>query len=217
MREHDHEPVRGLPERLPAGEALLWQGAPRWSAIAVRVFHVRKLALYFGVLILWRVSAGMVDGQATGALLSSALWLGGVAVAAIGVLTLLAIMTARATIYTITDKRVVMRFGIALTMALNLPLRKIDAAALKLHRDGTGELALTLANGDRIAYLHLWPHARPWRIAHPQPMLRGLDEPERVAAILTRALAATGGVTTTETRVASAPVVIHGELAPAAN
>ncbi|HBB55427.1 MAG TPA: phosphopantetheine adenylyltransferase, partial [Hyphomonadaceae bacterium] len=27
-KEFDFEPVRGLPEALPAGEAILWQGAP---------------------------------------------------------------------------------------------------------------------------------------------------------------------------------------------
>jgi hypothetical protein len=28
----------------------------------------------------------------------------------------------------------------------------------------------------RIAYLHLWPHARPWKLAAPQPMLRCLPD-----------------------------------------
>ena len=35
MSEHhddfDFEPVRGLPQVLPEGERLLWQGAPRWQ------------------------------------------------------------------------------------------------------------------------------------------------------------------------------------------
>ena len=36
MSEFDTEPVPGLPEQLPEGERLRWQGAPKWAALAVR-------------------------------------------------------------------------------------------------------------------------------------------------------------------------------------
>jgi len=45
--EHEFEPEYGLPERLPDGEKMLWQGAPDFKALAIRVFHLRKLALHF--------------------------------------------------------------------------------------------------------------------------------------------------------------------------
>ena len=66
LNEYETEPVRGLPERLPAGETILWQGAPRWGALARRAFHVRKIALYFAILLAWLVYADIADGIALG-------------------------------------------------------------------------------------------------------------------------------------------------------
>ena len=37
--EHDDEPQNGLPEALPAGERLLWQGSPDWRVLARHGFH----------------------------------------------------------------------------------------------------------------------------------------------------------------------------------
>ena len=36
--EHEFEAALGLPEPLPAGETILWQGAPSWTAMAKHVF-----------------------------------------------------------------------------------------------------------------------------------------------------------------------------------
>ncbi|MGA1462008.1 MAG: hypothetical protein ACO37Y_02315, partial [Steroidobacteraceae bacterium] len=67
MSDHDHdhegEPVPGLPERLPEGEHILWQGAPRWTSLAVRAFHVRKLAIYFGLLMALRALESIRAGS----------------------------------------------------------------------------------------------------------------------------------------------------------
>ena len=102
-------------------------------------------------------------------------------------------LSARTTVYTITDRRVVMRVGIVLSVTFNLPFRVIQSAALMTHADGTGDIPLALAGEDRIAYLHLWPHARPWRIARPQPMLRCVPAAASVAALLSRAVATSQG------------------------
>ena len=62
--EHfDFEPVRGLPALLPAGEKLLWQGSPDWRSLAVRAYHVRKIAIYFLLLVLWRIGIGISSGH----------------------------------------------------------------------------------------------------------------------------------------------------------
>jgi hypothetical protein len=45
--EHELEPQYGLPERLPAGEHILWQGSPDFRTVALRIFHLRKVALYW--------------------------------------------------------------------------------------------------------------------------------------------------------------------------
>ena len=50
--EHEFEAAPGLPEPLPRGERLLWQGRPDWRQLALHAFHVRKLAFYFAFMLL---------------------------------------------------------------------------------------------------------------------------------------------------------------------
>ncbi len=188
-REHDHEPIPGLPERPPRGERLLWQGAPHWTTVARYVFHVRKVAVYFAVLVLARV--GWVLGSGGSVVdAGAALMLPLVAAsAALGLLVLLAWLTARVTLYTITSERIVMRFGVSFQMTVNLPFSVIASAALKRHSDGTGDIALKLVDDERVSYVVMWPNVRPWTAGDAQPMLRGIPDAERVARLLSAALA----------------------------
>ncbi len=192
--DHDFEPAYGLPEVLPANERLLWQGAPDWRALARKVMHLRMLSAYFAVLLLWQALSTWADGAAPLQALMSALFLLPLAALALGLLAALAWLSARSTVYTITDQRVVMRIGIVLSVVFNLPYRRIEGAALQRHKDGSGDISLTLAAGEHIAYLHLWPHARPWRISRTEPMLRCVPDADRVAALLAAALAASAGL-----------------------
>ncbi|MFO1194091.1 MAG: photosynthetic complex putative assembly protein PuhB [Rhodoferax sp.] len=187
-QEHEFEAARGLPEQLPAGERVLWQGAPRWQTLARHAFHVRLLAVYFAALLAWRAGAAWMDtGSGLTALVSLAMLLP-LAALALATLAVLAWLAGRNTVYTITNRRVVMRIGIVLTVTFNLPYRRIESAGLRRHPDGTGDIALVLSEGDQIAYLHLWPHARPWHVRRSQPMLRAVPDCERVSALLAQAL-----------------------------
>jgi hypothetical protein len=101
---------------------------------------------------------------------------------------LLAWLSARNTSYAITTKRVLIKSGIALTGTLNLPLRYIESAGMKVHADGTGDFPLSIAKPERVAWLLAWPNVRPWRLTNPEPMLRALPNPDRVANALAEAL-----------------------------
>ncbi len=194
MNHHDDfafEPVRGLPERLPPGETIVWQGAPDWKAMARRAFHIRKIAVYFGVLAAWRFTANLYDGEGMAAAIGAAALMMVLGAVAIGLFTLFAWLTARTTVYTITNKRLVLRFGIALPMTINLPFRSVKSASLKLRADGTGDIPLALVDGQRIAYFILWPHSRPWYFGKPQPSLRSVPDAEAVARQLAEGLANT--------------------------
>jgi len=190
------ELIRGLPEPLPAGERVLWEGAPRWQSLFVHAFHGRKLAFYFGALLVLRAAFAAADGADASHALVASLWLVPLAAAALGLVALIAWLSARTAIYAVTNRRVVMRVGVVLALTLNVPFRIIETAGLRRHDDGTGDLPLALAGDDHVAWLHLWPHVRPWRTAHPQPMLRAVPDAARVADVLSRALAefAGGGV-----------------------
>ncbi|MBU1360692.1 MAG: PH domain-containing protein [Gammaproteobacteria bacterium] len=191
--EQDFEPAHGLPERLPASERILWQGAPDARRMALDVVHVRELAVYFAVLLVWRGAHALSQGHSWGDALLSMLWLAPLALAALGIATGLAWLMARTTCYTVTNRRVVMRIGIVLTVTFNLPLARIESASLHARADGSGDIALALEGTDRIAYAHLWPHARPWKLARTQPMLRSLPDAGAVAQVLSAALAESAG------------------------
>lgn len=189
-QEHEFEPQFGLPERLPASERLMWQGQPLPGLVARRLFHLPLVTAYFGMMLAWRIGAQLQDGLPLLAALRGSLVLALLAAVAIGILATLARLTASTTVYTLTDKRVVMRIGIVLTVTYNLPLRHLDAAHLLPLKGDQGEIALQLRGDTRIAYLHLWPHARPWLFAKPQPMLRCLADAQGVSRLLSDAWAA---------------------------
>mgnify|MGYP001823060630 CR=1 FL=1 len=191
MNEYEHEPVRGLPEYLPEGETLLWQGEPRWRSLALRVFHVRTIGLYFALLIAIHLASQLLQGVQAGAALLGAGWQLGLGALALGILSLMAYLYARATIYTLTDRRLVMRIGVAVPMMINIPWETIESADLRDFGDGTGDIALTPVPGKRLSWWALWPNVRPWRYARVQPMLRGIPDAQEVARLLAGAVAAT--------------------------
>lgn len=187
MSEYHYEPIRGLPGLLPRGERILWQGAPDWVSLARRAFLGTPVAIYFGVLMLWR----FVDSFATIGLRAAAihaLWLGLVGVVALAVIALLAWATAKATVYTITNRRVVLRVGVALTMSVNVPFKRVVSAGVKPLGGGLGDIAMQIGGEERFSFLMLWPHVRPWRWRKPEPSLRSLPEADKVARILAEAL-----------------------------
>ena len=192
--EHELEPQYGLPERLPATEKILWQGSPDARALARSAFHLRKLALYFAALVALQAANVAADGASAADVLLALVWPAGLsALGLLGVWTL-AWLTARTAVYTVTDRRVVMRIGIVLTLTFNLPMRTIESAAMRQGSGGHGDIVLALKGPDHIAWLHLWPHARPWHLTRTQPMLRALPQVADVAALLQRAWSAqTGG------------------------
>ncbi len=194
MREHEIEPVPGLPEKLPEGEGILWQGSPRWWSLASRALHLRGLAIYFALMVgwsLWNAATG-TDSLAEAALASASSI--GLALACLGVLVVIGRALAQASFYTITNRRVVLRVGVALPMTINIPFTAIESAAVKRHADGTEDILLTLAPTHKIAWLALWPHARPWRVARAEPMLRAVPVTAGAAQVLSRALAASASV-----------------------
>ncbi len=205
MREHDYEPIKGLPERPPAGEQVIWQGSPDWRSLARNAFYHRKLSIYIGALFAWSAfEAFPLTSESMLGVARNA----GLAAALLGLVALYGWLVARSTIYTLTDRRLVVRFGVALPMTINVPFAKVDAASLRVFADGTGDLSLELRPDQRIAYLAMWPSVRPWRLKHAQPSLRGIPDAGRVAQILSRALAASA-------QQAAQPVPAAAQTSPA--
>jgi len=182
--EHGWEPEPGLPEPLPVGERQLWQGAPDARVVAREIFHIRAVAIYFAVLLAWKLFADWHDGVGLVDALVGTLKVAPLPLLGLAILYGLALAVSRTTLYTLTDKRVVMRIGMVLSVTYNIPLCQVAAADLRKDADGTGDICLRLIDGQRIAYPHLWPHARPWHLARPEPSLRCLHDVAAVASLL---------------------------------
>lgn len=189
MSSHEVQALLDLPEPLPADESLLWLDRPRWQQLAVRVCHLPLVAGYFALLSIWRAAHAYDEGGATAAV-----------DAVVGVLPLIAIvialavgfawLCARTSVYAITTRRTLLRIGIAFSITINVPHRVVDRAAVRTYADGSGDIPLTLRTGNRLGYAVLWPHARPWHLRQPMPMLRAVPNALKVAKILADAVAA---------------------------
>ncbi|MEO0420848.1 MAG: photosynthetic complex putative assembly protein PuhB [Pseudomonadota bacterium] len=191
LGEHDHEPVRGLPGPLPPGEALLWQGSPDAWLLARDVFHLRVLIGYFLAFAVWRVLVGISDGLAPMAVVMGAGIVVLMGALLIGALVAYAALMANSTVFSITNRRVVVRYGLTLPKTWNLPFGLIRSASLRCRGRGrAGDVCLELPEEDRIGYLMLWPFARPGKLLQPQPMLRALPDAKQAATVLSDALQA---------------------------
>jgi hypothetical protein len=186
IRHHEDEAIPGLPERLPAGETILWQGSPDRTAMALTTFPVGWIAAWFLALATWR---GITMGGAVDAALAVS-WTLAVGAVACGILAFIGWAAAWTSLYTITNRRVVMRVGIAVDKCVNLPFAQITGAGLKARGGGRGDLALELAPEARIGWLVFWPHVRPFPLSRPAPRLTALPDAARVAGILQQALVA---------------------------
>lgn len=212
MREHEHEPFPGLPEALPAGETVLWQGAPGWTGLARRTFRIGWLAAYFGAIAAWGAAAVLQEGGSPAAAAAAMAWPLALGAGVLGLVTGFCILAARTTLYTITNRRLVLRVGVALPTTVNIPFASIRNAGLRPGRGG-GDIHLALLPPHRVSYAGLWPHLRGLRLAQPQPVLRALPDAEVAGRILARALATHAALPVprrTMPAPASAPVVAAG-------
>jgi hypothetical protein len=175
---------------LPSGERVLWQGRPRARSLAIRVFHLRVVLAWFGLLFAAGIVTRARDGQSWLDALSGGARLVIPCMISVLLLAGLAWLYSRTTRYTVTSRRVLIQFGAVLPMTLTIPFAQIGSAGVKTWHDGTGDLPLSVVSDKRLAFLLLWPHVRPWRLTNVEPMLRCVPDAQEVAGILANALTA---------------------------
>jgi len=182
--EFDWEPTPGLPARLPNGENIVWQGSPHWQHMARQAFHMNKVALYFSVMILVDTYSTYKNGITVQSIMEGPALTLVLSLACLAILAGLAWLTSTVTIYTLTNKRILIRFGIAIQLTLDIPINQVVSANMIKKRNGHGDIALTLTKKKRTSYFVLWPHVRPWQFSQPQPMLRAINNVESVSMLL---------------------------------
>lgn len=183
------EPARGLPALLPRGEFIVWQGAPNWQVFARQVFRTRLIGTLVCLAALTRLAMSLSAGSALGVAAGEAAVILTFGCIGIAILWLMAWLVQKTTVYTITNKRILMRIGVALQKTFNIPFAVIDEAHVKKHGQSAGKnngtISVSFKPGTSLAYLILWPHARPWKMGHTQPSLRGIAKVDDVARLLT--------------------------------
>ena len=181
MTEYEDEPVEGLPDFLPEGETMVWQGRPTVAAMARRVFFIPHLALYFGLLIAGHTVYRLMEGASVAQVMGTFVWQAGLAATVLVLLAWLARSYAASVMYTLTSERLVIRSGVALPMMVNIPIEQITAADMRVYRDGTGDIVLTPVADRKLHWVLLWPNVSAWYSRPVRPLLRGLAEPHRAA------------------------------------
>ena len=184
---HDLDIFNG--NALAPGEAIVWRGAPSWSRLVQTVYHVRGVSAYFAFLLVFNAYQAWAKQMTLEQALTGSVPLIVMVAMALGLLAALAYLSARSTRYTITDRRVILHYGIAMPATLSLPFSRIIKASVAMNHDHSGDIPLVLRADDHMPYLKLWPLARPWAFSHPEPMLRCVPHAAVVGGLLTRALA----------------------------
>lgn len=188
-------------------ETVLWKGRPSVGVFARSAFHTRKLGLYMAALSVIALGLGNINAAVVAA---------GLGVVLVALLYGLAWHSARTTLYILTDARLIMRIGMAIETRINLPLKQVKSAQLRDRGQGHGDIAFELAGEERLlGYVLLWPHVRPLRYAHPQPMLRAVPDAAALARMIAEARAKFGAIerNLTEIKDAAAPAVHHTPVA----
>ena len=179
-----------LAENLPADEVLIWQGRPEANAIAIRAMYLWYVVAYLLGLVVLRTGY-LITGDAPISEWSALLaWQSLASLFIVGVIVGLSALYGKTTVYSLTNRRLILRTGAAVPIHVNFPLEQIASADLKVFSDGTGDIALKLENSDKLYWLLLWPNVRSWWVRPLQPLLRGLRDFELAASALASAASA---------------------------
>ncbi len=181
VAEHEDEPVRGLPDYLPEDEHLVWRGEPDFRVMAVRVFHVRSVAIYIALLLCTHLGVQLYQGGSIADVALGSSWMLALGLTAIGILAVLAWAYTRSTVYTLTNKRLVIRSGVAIPMMVNLPLPIVGSADMRRYADGSGDIMFTLGQKKKLSYMLLWPNIKPWEFKPVVPAIRCLADVDAAA------------------------------------
>lgn len=178
-----------LPSDIPPGERVLWVGRPETKSLWRRAYRADWVVIWFALAAAWNALSTLSDNGSSAALVAAlgTLVLGAAALAILG---LLAWLAARTTLYVLTERRLVIKSGIALQIFINLPFSRITAVNVRGFGDETGDVSIALAPGQHVSYIALWPSARPWRFGNPEPTLRSVPQAREVAETLGNALKA---------------------------
>ena len=175
--------------KLLPGEHILWEGRPDWRSLARNVTRAGWAAGYFAALLVWNGLQDRMNGAGPMEAVASAMPLLVSGLVVVAACLGLAYVMARTTRYTLTTERCILRYGVALSGTLSIPLRRLASVSVAANTKAgaAGDIPMKLKPGSGLRYMKLWPHARPGRYSRPEPMLRGVPNAVGLAAMLSHA------------------------------
>ena len=187
----EHVGPDGEVSRLPAGETVLWTGAPDPRALARYLLRERWCLAFVAFSFSLGVAEASrhVDGTMP-RLLGVATLSAIMAIFAIVSIRLMAWQIAKSSKYVITDKRVYFNIGIVMRADANIPYSSLEGVDLRRRSDGSADLMLQLTGEQEIPWLLLFPHMTWHGGPRGRPTFRSLRDPQTAADAVVTALRA---------------------------
>ena len=179
--------VNRLPEEVgksvPEGEKVCWVGKPNWVSFGFHVFGIKYLVIYFIISAFYSVSQIELDFSLNAFIGEYISFVVSGVIASL-ILFLLSYVSARHTCYVITEKRLVIRTGVALVFLLNVPFKNVISIDKQSLYYGVGNLSFKTQSKKRIPYFSCWPSVRSGSFLETIPTFRSIANIEEIGNLV---------------------------------
>ena len=172
-------------EAVPKNEKIQWTGRPEWKSFAYQSFGLKYLIAYFVISGLY-VAASMDQSFVLRIFLTNFIPFVVSGFLAGTILIIIAYIEAAHTYYILTERRVILKSGVALVFVLHAPFSKIASIDRQNLAKGRGNIAFSMGSGKRIPYLSCWPSVKPWTFMSPIPSFRSIKDVAEVELLLVK-------------------------------
>ena len=196
---------KNILDAIPEGESILWKGKPSFWGFSWYFFGLKLLAFYLIILsVVFAARLTVTDFFTAFVVDFLPFLLSGILTSII--LMALAKIQSQSSVYIITENRVIIKSGAALSFLISMPFKKIKAVNLQKRKGSLGTISFELNSGKRVPYISCWPSVRPWRFKKTEPAFSCIENVDEVATILRKSVMAG--------RVSLQAPVINSEFKP---
>ena len=183
---------KNILDAIPEGESILWKGKPSFWGFSWYFFGLKLLAFYLIILsVVFAARLTVTDFFTAFVVDFLPFLLSGILTSCI--LMALAKIQSQSSVYIITENRVIIKSGAALSFLISMPFKKIKAVNLQKRKGSLGTISFELNSGKRVPYISCWPSVRPWRFKNTEPAFSCIENVDEVATILRKSVMAGRG------------------------
>ena len=180
---------KNILDAIPEGESILWKGKPSFWGFSWYFFGLKLLAFYLIILsVVFAARLTVTDFFTAFIVDFLPFLLSGILTSFI--LMALAKIQSQSSVYIITENRVIIKSGAALSFLISMPFKKIKAVNLQKRKGSLGTISFELNSGKRVPYISCWPSVRPWRFKKTEPAFSCIENVDDVATILRKSVMA---------------------------